>query len=153
METIEISIERLRAAYKNSTPEMKKFLEYTFGEKCFPENEKSKNNNDKTNIHKQKEGQQMSKQQMNKEFEYRGFRFNIKVELNSRVEKSLNGNRWHTVILNCMGGDNFYIKEEIPDDELVSYVTKCERFAKEYVDGKLDGEQPYDERLTELGFK
>ena len=38
METIEISIERLRAAYKNSTPEMKKFLEYTFGNKCISEN-------------------------------------------------------------------------------------------------------------------
>ena len=37
METVEISPEKLRAAYKNSSPEMKGFLEFTFGKKCFSE--------------------------------------------------------------------------------------------------------------------
>lgn len=48
METIEISIERLRAAYKNSTPEMKRFLEYTFGEKCFSEKEEAEAETEKS---------------------------------------------------------------------------------------------------------
>lgn len=31
---------------------------------------------------------------MNKQFEYRGFNFNIKVELNTKVEKRIDGERW-----------------------------------------------------------
>ena len=43
---------------------------------------------------------------MNKQFEYRGFNFNIKVELNTKVEKCIGGERWHTVTTNCMDADN-----------------------------------------------
>ena len=90
---------------------------------------------------------------MNKQFEYRGFNFNIKVELNTKVEKRIDGERWHTVTTNCMDVDNYYKKEEVNDKLLVMYVQDCERLAKKYVDEKLD-EKPYpDARLLELGFK
>lgn len=50
METIEVDINTLRAAYKNASLEMKRFLEYTFGNKCISENtnnEESTNSDDK----------------------------------------------------------------------------------------------------------
>ena len=73
---------------------------------------------------------------MNKQFEYRGFNFNIKVELNTKVEKRIDGERWHTVTTNCMDFDNYYKKEEVNDKFLVICVQECERLAKMYVDEK-----------------
>lgn len=90
---------------------------------------------------------------MNKEFEYRGFNFNIKVELNTKVEKRINGERWHTVTINCMDFDNYYKKEEVNDKFLVLYVQKCEKQAKNYIDTKLDSRSSSDVRLLKLGFK
>ena len=90
---------------------------------------------------------------MNKQFEYRGFNFNIKVELNTKVEKRIDGERWHTITINCMDVDNYYKKEEVNDKLLVMYVQDCERLAKKYVDEKLDGKPSPDARLSELGFK
>ena len=90
---------------------------------------------------------------MNKQFEYRGFNFNIKVELNTKVEKRIDGERWHTITTNCMDVDNYYKKEEVNDKYLVGCVQDCERLAKKYVDEKLDGKPSPDARLSELGFK
>ena len=90
---------------------------------------------------------------MNKQFEYRGFNFNIKVELNTKVEKRINGERWHTITTNCMDVDNYYKEEEVSDKFLVVCVQDCERLAKKYVDEKLDGKPSPDARLSELGFK
>ena len=90
---------------------------------------------------------------MNKQHEYNGYTFNIKVELNTKVEKRINGERWHTVTTNCMDVDNYYKKEEVNDNFLVMCVQDCERLAKKYVDEKLDGKQSPDARLSELGFK
>ncbi len=90
---------------------------------------------------------------MNKEFEYRSYKFNIKVELNTKVEKKLNGDRWHTVTTNCMGADNYYKKEKVNDRLLVLHVISCESDAKKYVDEKLGGKPSPNEKLSELGFK
>ena len=89
----------------------------------------------------------------NKQFEYRGFKFNIKVELNTRVEKRIDGDRWHTVTTNFMDVDNYYQKEEVLDKFLEMQIGDSERYAKEYVNKKLDGESPIDKRLSSLGFK
>jgi len=90
---------------------------------------------------------------MDKQFEYRGFNFNIKVELNTKVEKRIDGERWHTIIVNCMDSDNYYKKEVVNDRFLVMCVLNYESLAKKYVDEKLDGKPTADERLSELGFK
>lgn len=90
---------------------------------------------------------------MNKQFEYRGYEFNIKVELNTKIEKRIDGDRWHTVTTNCMGYDNYYVKDEVNDKLIVIYVQDAERIAKKYIDHKIDGEPSPDERLKELGFK
>lgn len=90
---------------------------------------------------------------MNKQFEHRGYNFNIKVELNTKVEKRLDGERWHTVVTNCLGVDNYYKKELVKDSNIETYVQYCERLAKKYVDDKLDKTSTVDKRLTDLGFK
>ena len=90
---------------------------------------------------------------MNKEFEYRGYRFNINVKFNTRVEKKIGGKRWHTIITNDMGVSNYYIKNEAEDDFLILFVESAERLAKEWVDKRIDNTQSTDERLIELGFK
>ena len=91
-------------------------------------------------------------QTVNKQFEYRGFKFNIKLELNTRIEKRIDGDRWHTVTCNCIDVDNYYKKEEVLDKFLEMQIYDSERYAKEYVDKKLDGEKPVDKRLSDLGF-
>lgn len=90
---------------------------------------------------------------MNKVFEYRGYKFNIKVELNTRTERRMDGERWHTVTTNCMGFDNYYSKAEVQDDVLILKINAEEILAKEYIDKKLDGNPSVDQRLTEMGFK
>jgi len=90
---------------------------------------------------------------MNKEFGYRGYKFNIGVELNTRVERRMDGDRWHTVTTNCMDFDNYYKKEEVKDQFLEVCVQDAERLAKQYIDEKEDGKKPDDERLSALGFK
>lgn len=91
---------------------------------------------------------------MNKEFEYKGYKFNIKVELDTKVERRINGSRWHTVTTNCMDYDNYYDKMEIKDEFLETCVKNMEKKAKEYVDLKdYRGESHYENRLLAMGFK
>jgi hypothetical protein len=90
---------------------------------------------------------------MNKEFEYKNHTFNIKVELNTKVERRPNGNRWHTVTINCMDNDNYYKKAEVLDEKLVDHIKFGEQLAKKYIDEKLSKVNPIDERLSKLGFK
>ena len=90
---------------------------------------------------------------MNKEFEYKGYKFNINVEFNTRVEKRIDGERWHRVTINCMDFDNYYKKEDVKDRFLEIGVQDAERLAKQYIDEKEDDKNPYYERLSALGFK
>ena len=74
--------------------------------------------------------------EMNKEFEHRGYKFNIKAEINPRVECKMNCGKWNAVITNCMDFDNYYKKETVKDEFLIICVENAERFAKRYVDDK-----------------
>lgn len=88
---------------------------------------------------------------MNKQFTYRGFTFNIKVDLITRQEKRINGNIFHTVTVNCVDFDNYYLKKEVCDTDLISYTYKAENVAKQHIDKKLDKPSP-DQRLSAIGF-
>ncbi len=90
---------------------------------------------------------------MNKKFEHRGYNFNIKVDLNTRVEKSIDGDRYHTITVNCMDRDNYYKQEEVNDNLLTLYIHSAMIRAKQYVDKKIDGDSNADKRLIELGFE
>lgn len=91
---------------------------------------------------------------MNKQFEHKGHNFNIKVELNTKVEKRLDGDRWHTVTINCMDYSNYYVKlGAVADAVLEATIINLENDAKEYIDNKFSDAPSADERLTKLGFK
>lgn len=90
---------------------------------------------------------------MNKQFEYNGYKFNIKVEFNTKVERRIGGLRWHTVTINDMGHGNYYEKKEYEDGNLVAGVQMIESRAKYYVDNRTDTNPLQDQRLLDLGFK
>ena len=90
---------------------------------------------------------------MNKEFEYKGYRFNTSVELNFKVEKRINGKRFHMIITNDMGMGSSYISHEVEDDELKEAVSHHENEAKMYVDKREKKNlTPLQELLSSLGF-
>lgn len=90
---------------------------------------------------------------MNKEFEYKGYKFNTSVELNSRVERRIDGKKFHKIITNDMGGGNFYITSEVEDEEFKEAISHHENQAKIYVDKREKKNlSPLEELLTEWGF-
>lgn len=90
---------------------------------------------------------------MIKECEYRGYKFDIEVRLNTRVEKKIDGERWHTVITTIMDIANYCEKEEVKDEFLELFVFEAEKSAKKCIDEKEDGKKPIHQRLSALGFK
>ena len=90
---------------------------------------------------------------LNKQFEYKGYRFNTSVELNTRAERRPNGKVWHTIITNCMGGNNYYQKEEIETFQITGVVAKHQQNAMEYIDKLTKENQSFEEELlSRLGF-
>lgn len=90
----------------------------------------------------------------NKEFEYKRYKFNTLVELNTRVERTPNGKVFHTIITNCMDGNNYYLKHEIESSEIEKFVALHKQSAIDYVDKLSYKSQSTEEiLLEELGFK
>ena len=93
---------------------------------------------------------------LNKEFSYRGFVFNIKVELHAENERRIGGKTKHRVTSNCMGANNYYRISTCEDYELIDTIETETRLIYKYVDGILDNEEdvsPIVKELTDLGFK
>ena len=90
---------------------------------------------------------------LNREFDYKDYKFNTSVELNTKVEKRLNGKRWHTIITNCMDGNNYYKKDEIETFQIEEYVEKHKQLAIEDIDKLTYKPQSFEEQLLlGLGF-
>lgn len=92
----------------------------------------------------------------NKQFEYRGYQFNILVELDYRIEYTKEVEFYvHRITCNCMGFDNYYNQNISVTDELVARIEKSISDAREYVDQKLDGPPlpDHEKKLIDLGFK
>ena len=90
---------------------------------------------------------------LNKEFDYKGYKFNTSVELNTRAERKPNGKVWHTIITNCMGGNNYYQKEEIETCQIEEAVGKHKQNAIDYIDKLTYKKQSFEEMLLSgLGF-
>lgn len=91
--------------------------------------------------------------EMNKIHEYRGFKFNIKVELNYKVEKKINGVKYHKITLNDMGPSNYYKSYLCETDILLSYISDMINSAEEWVDNLIDGPKPFEQKILEsIGF-
>jgi len=90
---------------------------------------------------------------INKKFDYKKYKFNTSIELNTKVEKRLNGKRWHTIITNCMDGNNYYNKDEIETFQIEEYVEKHKQLAIDYIDKLTYKHQSFEEQLLSgLGF-
>ena len=91
---------------------------------------------------------------MNKEHEYRGYKFNIKVELNQRVEKHPDGKREHKITMNDMGPSNYYKIAMCESCRLESTIKFMIKEADEWIDKVIDGKKSEEELLLEsMGFK
>lgn len=90
---------------------------------------------------------------LNKQFQYKKYNFNTSVRLNTRAERRIGGKVWHTIITNCMDGNNYYKKDEIETCQIEEYVKSHEQLAMEYIDKLTYREQSFEETLLEgLGF-
>ena len=90
---------------------------------------------------------------MNKNFKYKGYNFNMLVELNYKIEKKVNGKIWHRLTTNCMGGNNYHQRIEIESNKLEEIIKKEQELAEYYVDKLLGHIKSEDEILLEkLGF-
>ena len=87
----------------------------------------------------------------NKQFDYKGYKFNISVELNTSAERHPNGKVWHTIITNDMGATNYYQKQNVESNELADAVINQERIAKLFVD-KGEGNAEEEMLLLSMGF-
>lgn len=91
---------------------------------------------------------------MNKQHEYRGYTFNIKVELNHRVERSLDGKREHKITLNDMGVSNYYQTKFCETPVLNLIITSMIHEAEIWVNKQIDGDKSEEVLILEsLGFK
>jgi hypothetical protein len=90
---------------------------------------------------------------MNKVHEYRGYKFNIKVELNYKVEKRIDGKRAHKVTLNDLGASYYYETKLTETCALEENIQLMIDDAQTWVDKREDGSKTFEEKLlASLGF-
>ena len=92
---------------------------------------------------------------MNKQFTHGGYSFNIKVELNSIVEKRIDGERLHTVTCNCTDAWNYYDKRKVNNQTLIETIKDMEIKAKHEVDLRNNlhnNKSELENQLIQLGF-
>lgn len=91
---------------------------------------------------------------LSKQYEYREYKFNIKVVLNFKLEKCIDGKREHMITLNDMGPSNYYqthLAETYNLEEIIELMCKD---AEKWVDKQIDGYKSPEEKILEnLGFK
>ncbi len=88
----------------------------------------------------------------NKIFEYKGYQFNIKVILNTKIDKHPNGQRWHTVTINDTGPSNYYQRDEdVLDADITTAIANVIKHAQDFVDKKNQLTET-ETTLINLGF-
>jgi hypothetical protein len=91
---------------------------------------------------------------MNKVHGYRGYLFNIKVELNFKVEKGIEGKSEHMITLNHMGPSNYYQTQLTETSNLEETIELMCKEAEKWIDRQIDGyKSPEQNILESLGFK
>lgn len=88
--------------------------------------------------------------EMNKKIEYLGVEINIKVLLNYRVEKRINGKKYHKIIVTDTGDGFILSNEKVTDKELETSIYDLVNLAKDHIG--VDEVNNVD-LLTNLGFK
>ena len=92
--------------------------------------------------------------EMNKQFDYKGYRYNVKVAFNVKAERHIGGKRWHKVSISGMGARNWgFEKPEVLDENLVEAINDIQKQAEAYIDGSIvDKLTPVQEALLAMGF-
>ena len=89
---------------------------------------------------------------MNKLHNYKGNKFNIKVELNYQVERSLDGKREHKITISNMG--KYYETGLVETRNLEETISSMTEDAEKWVDNQMKDVKTQEEVLLEnLGFK
>lgn len=90
---------------------------------------------------------------MRKFHKYRGYEFDISVELNTRAERRLNGIQWSTVTITDKSG-SYSKEEEIENQRLRLYLKMDVIFdIEKWVDEQKDGIKGLEQELKDLGYK
>jgi hypothetical protein len=105
---------------------------------------KLKDNKEKNNV--------SMAQTMNKEFSYKNYNFNIKVELDVKIERRFNGKRFHKVIINDMGVTNYIYSETVESDKLTDTIDEMVSKTKLWVDSREGGSDTIVSVLKDMGF-
>ena len=91
---------------------------------------------------------------MNKQFTHNGIQFNIKVELNTSIEKHIGGKRLHTITVNSMNTNNYYKQYNVESYELEKEIVIVTDLAKQFADNLNEKNKSEEELILEkLGFK
>lgn len=88
---------------------------------------------------------------MSKVFAYKNYKFNVKVELDFRVEKKINGNRFHRVTMSDMGSSNWFQEKEVLTKELSETISHFQIQAEMFVDDR-DKRSEEEKFLASIGF-
>ena len=88
----------------------------------------------------------------NKIIEKDNYKFNVKIELDTRLERGLEGKRFSTVILNEMGLTNFYKKWEVRNTELIDFIDNTIPFEITYFLNEKK-QNPLEKELIKMGFE
>jgi len=93
--------------------------------------------------------------QLRKTHNYKNFEFIILVELNVKVERALDGARYHKVSINNSGHNNYYqVVNDVTDVTLNEVILKLINDAEAYVDGNTDKKYtPIQKGLLDMGFE
>lgn len=85
---------------------------------------------------------------------YKGYEFEINITLNSKIERHINGKRYHSLNTKCLNYDNLDIIDMEFEQNLLSfYLIKNDNNIKEMVDKILNINLTDDEIiLTNCGF-
>lgn len=90
---------------------------------------------------------------MNKIHEYRGYKFNIKVELNFRIEKCIGGKREHRITINDLGPSNYYHSHFAETVNLEEFIGLMVGDAEKWVDKQINADKSYEQLiLISMGF-
>lgn len=88
-----------------------------------------------------------------KKFEIQGHKFITKIELDQRIEKRLNGRRFHLITTSYLGAQNWEYSHEIETSSIVGVLEMHKHWAKAKVNSvMLADKQEAEKILINEGF-